>query len=591
MKEKLPSWDLSGLYKNIDDPKFQLDLKSSLLNAQKFATKYRKQIKRNIMPSLLLKILREYERILLRAVKPQLFAQLIFSIDSSNPKHGILMHKSMEGLNNIQKELIFFELALTALPRKKLKDLVSEKTLQNYRHYLENIIKTKPHRLTEPEEKILADKNMTSRQAFTRLFMQHLARKKFKIEVVGQIRELNEEQTLNLTYSSKRIQRKKAAEALTIGLKQEAPILTYIFNVLSSDNAIENRLRKFTNPEQPRHLLNVIDQKIVDIMSGAVIDNYRIVKDFYTFKKKILKLDQLYDYDRYAPVMGLNREYSYREAKQLIEQTFTKFSPTFGQIAREFFEKNWIDAPPTPAKRGGAFCSYMTPDTHPVVLINFLGKYQDVSTLAHELGHGINGYLMRKQTLLNFDNPLTLAETASVFCEMLLFEEIKDSLKSKEEKLSLYMDKIAGIIATVFRQISMYKFEQDFHRERATKSELSMEEINLLWRERQEQMFGKSVNLTANYDLWWSYIPHFIENPFYVYAYAFGELLVLSLFAKYKKEGRSFVEKYIELLSAGATASPQELLKPFGVNLQDKRFWQEGIDYIKNLISEAKKFY
>lgn len=588
MKEKLPSWDLSALYKNIYDPRLKLDMKASLISAGNFSKKYRKAIKNNLNAIVLLKILREYERIIVKSVKPMIYAQLVFEADNSKHEHAVLLQKSQEEFNEVQKQLMFLELKLSELKTSKLTLLASERLLKNYHHYLENIITFKPHRLSEPEEKILADKVLTSSAAFVRLFTQHIARKKFKLKIGAKVKDMSEEEILNLTHNPNRKLRKAASESFTAGLKEESKIFTYILNVLSQDKAINDRLRRFKSPEESRHISNEIDQKTVDTMSDAVVNCYRLVSDFYNLKKKQLKLKKLYEYDRYAPIGEVHRKYSYKQARELILKNFNQFSPEFGKIAKEFFDNNWIDVPPRHGKRGGAFCAGITPDVHPAVLVNFLGHYRDVSTLAHELGHGINYYLMRKQTPVNYDNPLTLAETASVFAEMLLFDQMRNRLTNKKEKLALYMDKLAGIIATVSRQISMYKFEQEFHAERKQKGELSTEEINNIWRKSQKTMFRGSVELTQNYDWWWIYISHIYEYPFYVYAYAFGELLVLSLFAQYKKDGKKFVDKYIELLSAGSTASPQELLNPFGVNLKDKRFWQQGLDYIAELIKEAK---
>ncbi|MBI3952858.1 MAG: M3 family oligoendopeptidase [Candidatus Doudnabacteria bacterium] len=589
MKENLPSWDLRAFYKNINDPKIKLDMKASLILAQNFAKKYRKIVNDRVLAKQLLKILREYESIILKAIKPQLFAQLVFEADSANHAHGALLHQTQQSATEVGKELVFFELALSSLSEKKLNNLAQNSLLKNYKNYLTNQVKWKKHRLSEAEEKILADKDLTSREAFSRLFVQFLSRKQFEIKLGRKKKMLNEEQVLTFLHNADRNYRKSASVALTQGLKQESFLLTYIFNTLSKDKALETRLRKFKTFEEGRHLGNQIDQKTVDVMSSAVSGSYGLVSDFYRLKKKILGLPKLYDYDRYAPTADFNQVYTYVYTKDLIIKTFGRFSKEFAKIAQEFFLKNWIDAPTRHGKRGGAFCSYGTPDTHPVVLTNFQGKLRDVQTLAHELGHGINAYLMRKQTPINFDNPLTLAETASVFAEMLIFEELNRSIKDEKVRLALYMDKIENIIATVYRQIAMYKFEQDFHALRLEKGELRPEEINELWRKRQKEMFGKSLELTEGYDWWWSYVPHFIENPFYVYAYAFGELLVLSLYARYKKDGPKFVEKYIELLSAGSSAAPEELLNPFGINLKDKKFWQEGIGYIQDLLKEAKK--
>jgi oligoendopeptidase F len=276
------------------------------------------------------------------------------------------------------------------------------------------------------------------------------------------------------------------------------------------------------------------------------------------------------------------------QAKTIILDAFTRFSPRFAKLAQAFFDNGWIDAPQTPGKRGGAFCMFVTPDLHPYVFVNYSGNVKQVLTLAHELGHGVHASLARKQNLLHFDMPLTLAETASVFAEMITFDAMKATLTDPQERLTLLMQKIEEVFATVFRQTTMYRFEQDLHATSRTQGELTSEQISSLWRKHQTNMFGTSVTLTKDYDVWWSYISHFIHTPFYVYAYAFGELLTLSLFAEYKKRGATMVEDYLTFLEAGGSKGPDELLKPFGINLRDKAFWQGGIKLIEELVKEAK---
>ncbi len=298
----------------------------------------------------------------------------------------------------------------------------------------------------------------------------------------------------------------------------------------------------------------------------------------------------MYVYDRYAPISESHKKISFAEAKKIVLDAYSRFSKEFGATARLFFDKNWIHAKPQPGKRGGAYCEYNTPDTHPVVFVNYQETLNDVGTLAHELGHGVNGYMMRGQTVLNFDTPLTLAETASVFGEMLVFDSLKEQIRDPQEKFALYIDKIQETFATVFRQTSMYLFELDLHGTQKRKGELTTEEINQFWVNRQKEMYGNSIDVSGS-DQWWSYIPHFLHTPFYVYAYSFGELLVLSLYAQYKKDPVSFVPKYLEMMQTGISKSPQEILKPFGINLSDPKFWQGGINIIKDLVTEAKQIY
>jgi oligoendopeptidase F len=365
--------------------------------------------------------------------------------------------------------------------------------------------------------------------------------------------------------------------------------LTYITNILLEDKGIDDRLRRFPTPEAGRHLGNEIDQQTVDTMAEVVVQNYGLVQEFYGFKKQVLGLRRLYDYDRYAPVTRSHVKFSFDQAREMILTAFRAFSPVVGDAAAEFFHRRWIDAPPRYGKTGGAFCHYVTPDVHPYVFMNYTGDARSVLTLAHELGHGVHAYLARRQTYLNFSWPLTIAETASVFGEMVVFENLKDALPSRQEKFALHFGKIEEIFATVFRQISLYRFEQDLHRDRRERGELPVEAINALWRRRQEEMFGRSVTLTPDYDIWWSYIPHFVHTPFYVYAYAFGELLTLSLYARYRREGRPFVDRYLEMLAAGGSKSPRELLEPMGVDLTRRDFWQGGMEIIRQMIKEVER--
>jgi oligoendopeptidase F len=354
------------------------------------------------------------------------------------------------------------------------------------------------------------------------------------------------------------------------------------------DKAIGDKFAKFSTPEESRHMANDISQDVVDSMVSVVSENFGIVEDYYLAKKKWMGLDEIFDYDRYAPIHESKLKYEYDDAKKIVLDSFNKFSPAIGESAALFFDKNWIHAPSKQGKRGGAYCSGGTPDKHPLILLNYNGRLDDVSTMAHELGHGVNDWLMREQNPINYDTTLVLAETASVFAEMLLFDELKEQIKDPKEKFGLYAGKVEGIFATVFRQISMHEFEQTLHAARA-KGELSPDTINQLWMDTQTQMYGKSVTLSPDYKVWWSYIQHFYHVPFYVYAYAFGELLVLALYAKYKQEGASFVPKYLDLMRAGTSASPQELLKPMGIDLKDRNFWQNGMNMIKEMVEETKK--
>ena len=585
----LPSWDLSSLYKSITDPKIAKDLKLTLRKAKSFNKKYKGSLE-SITAKKLVGIISRYETILQEAVKPVTFATLVFAENSNNSKNSAFYQEMKAKHLEIYQQVLFFELELLQLPENKLVGLTKDEALQNYHHFLKLLLINKSHRLSEQEEKIFNDKSLTGSGAFVRLFDEELARKKFEFTLRGKKKLLNESELLELFHSADREIRKTAALALSKGLQEELKRLTFITNILVEDKAVNDRYFKYQYPEESRHLANEIDREIVETLTRVVTKNYKIVQEYYTFKKSVLGYKTLEVYDVYAPSGKTTKKISYQEAKNITLSSFTKFTPDYSRAAKLFFDKNWIDAGIKEGKRGGAFCEYVTPDTHPYVLLNYFGNIRDVLTLAHELGHGVNAYYSRKQTYLNFDWPLILAETASVFAEMLVFDHLKEEF-SPREKFSLYMSKVEDIFATIFRQISMYQFEQDIHHMRRKKGELTAEEIGKLWNKRRREMFGKSVEVSTDYNSWWSYIPHFKHTPFYVYAYAFGELLTLSLYNQYKQDKQKFVPKYLELLSAGGTKTPEELLKPLGVNLKDEKFWQGGVDLINNLVRETRKMY
>lgn len=532
-------------------------------------------------------MLRSYEAILQEAWKPEVYAALVHAADSKNPKHGALLQKTEKGGMEIGKELLFMELELAKVDEKTLQSWIKHPKLAPYQHYLEKELMWKAHRLSEAEEKIMKDLSLSGRSAFTRLYDEELAHHTYRLS--GDKKEHTQEHLLDLLHHPKQATRKQAAAGITKGLQEQLRRLTFMSNTLLQEKIVTDRYRRFESPEASRHLSNEIDQATVDAMVGAVTERFDIVKDFYTFKRKLLGLPVLYDYDRYAPVSSKESPVSFAEAKTIILDAFTRFSPRFAKLAQAFFDNGWIDAPQMPGKRGGAFCMFSTPDLHPYVFVNYSGNVKQVLTLAHELGHGVHASLARKQNLLHFDMPLTLAETASVFAEMVTFDAMKAKLKDPKERLTLVMQKIEEIFATVFRQTSMYRFEQEVHATARSKGGLTSEEISAIWRKHQTNMFGTSVKITKDYDIWWSYITHFVHTPFYVYAYAFGELLTLSLFAAYKQRGAGMVEDYLNFLEAGGSKSPDELLKPFGVDLHDKNFWMGGIKLIEELVKEAKE--
>lgn len=582
------TWDLSDLYQSLDDPRIESDIKDSFLRAKSFEEKYRGRINsETITPSFLLETVKELESISEGLGKLISYAYLVFAADTSNPRHGAFLQSVQEKTTEIRKNLMFFELEWIALPDEIANRLLADEALSRYRHFLENERRYKPHRLSEPEEKILDEKANTGSRAFRRLFDEVINNIRFEVKLGGKIKHLTEPETLALLYDPDRNKRKAAAKGLTKGLRENAHILTYVFNVLVQDHASNDRLRSFPYPMASRHLENEIDKATVEALMESCERNYDMVERYYKLKKRLLGITKFRDYDRYAPIFPDKKTINYELGKEIILESFGCFSPKMAEIAREFFEKRWIDAELRRGKRGGAFSHSTVPSVHPYVFVNYTGKLRDVMTVAHELGHGIHQYLSRSRGYFGCHTPLTTAETASVFGEMLVFHRLKEFEKDPKARLALMCSKLEDIFATVFRQVVLTRFEEKLHYARRSEGELTPEHINEIWIEANKPMFGDSVELTDDYGWWWMYIPHFIHSPFYCYAYSFGELLVLALYHKYLQEGDAFVPRYIELLSSGGSDAPERLLAGVGVDITDPNFWQGGLDLLRDMVNEA----
>jgi oligoendopeptidase F len=581
-------WDLSDLYLGLDDPEIKKDLEAALSRVRDFEIEYRGTINSDgISSSMLLRALEELESISEMIGKLLSYAYLKFAADTSNPKYGAFLKYVEEKSTEIRKHLIFLDLEWIALPDEMADMLIKDEVLSHYRHFLQQERRYKPHKLSEPEEKILDEKANTSSRAFMRLFDEVVNNIRFKVRLDGRIKNLTETETLALLYDPDRKRRKAAAKGLTNGLRDNIHVLTYIFNTLVQDHAINDRIRSYDEPMDSRHLDNEIDKKTVDTLMTSCETNFDMVEEYYNLKKKLLRLKRFYDYDRYAPIDTENKTIDYKAGKQIILDSFADFSSRLSDIAREFFDENWIDAEIREGKRGGAFSHGTVPSVHPYVFTNYSGKLRDVMTLAHELGHGVHQYLSRNQGYFQCNTPLTTAETASVFGEILVFHKLMESEENPRVRLSLLCSKLEDIFATVFRQVVLTRFEEKLHHQRRDKGELTADRINEIWIEANKQMFGNSVVLTADYSWWWTYIPHFIHSPFYCYAYSFGELLVMSLYNKYLKEGDSFVPRYIELLSLGGSESPENLLSRVGVDITDLEFWGGGLSIVRDMVDQA----
>ena len=585
------AWNLNDLYSGVDDPLLTRDLAEALRRAQGFESTYRGTIATETgpTPQLLLKAVTELEGIYELMDRSGAYAGLVHAAKTDDPKHGALLSRTREQRTLVNKHLIFFELEWVKVADEPARRLIESPALAKYRHYLEQARAWRPHRLGEPEEKILDEKNITGRGAFVRLFDETMSSLKCPYEFEGKAEELNTQQVLAKLYDSDRSVRRAAAKALTDSLKGNARLLTYIFNTLVLDHRTDSVLRNFDGPMASRNLANEITQPIVDALMTATERHHDTVQRYYRLKAKLLGLKELYDYDRYAPLFEDMPDCDWPTARRIVTESYQAFSPKAGAIIRQFFEENWIDAALRPGKRGGAFSSSAVPSVHPYILMNFTDKLRDVMTLAHELGHGLHQYLSRPIGYLQCDTPLTTAEMASVFGEMLTFQRLQELYPDPRTRLALLCSKIEDGFATVFRQVVLTRFEQKLHAARKERGELTPESINELWMDANRPMHGNIVKLTDDYAWWWLYIGHFIHVPFYCYAYSFGELLVLALVQKYKQDGPAFVPRYLELLSSGGSDAPHKLLAKMGVDVNDPGFWELGLRLLGDMVSEAER--
>jgi oligoendopeptidase F len=576
------TWDLTDLYAAIDDPAIDRDLDLSDAEADALGETYRGRVA-GLSAAELVEMLAAYETLLERAYKVGNFGHLSWSADTGVPAYGALLQKVTERGSRLSQKLVFMELELAAAPDDVAAAWLADPAVARYRHWLELVRRYRPHMLTEPEEKILAEKAVTGRSAWVRFFDEVHGAARYTFD--GQ--EMTRDQVLTRLYSPDRDLRRRAQELVTGGLKEMSRTTTFIMNNILADKASDDRLRRYPTWISARNMGNEVDDATVDALVAAVTSRYDIVARYYNIKRRLLGVDELFDYDRYAPLPAADKHYAWDEARSIVLSAYANFDPRLSDIAAMFFDRRWIDAAIRPGKRGGAFSAGTVPSVHPYILMNYEARPRDVMTLAHELGHGIHQKLSGVQGLLQADTPLTTAETASVFGEMLVFQDLLSRENDHKIRLAMLTSKIEDSFATAFRQISMNRFEQTAHTARRSEGELSTERISELWLASQRPMFGESVTLTDNYAMWWSYIPHFIATPGYVYAYAFGELLVLALYARYKQAPAGFADAYVGMLTAGGSNWPHEIVKPLGVDLTDPNFWQNGLGILAEMVGEA----
>ncbi|MFP3871908.1 MAG: M3 family oligoendopeptidase [Candidatus Natronoplasma sp.] len=583
-------WDLTDLYESHEDPELEEGMEELIQKAERFRKKYKGKIEEEeLEPDELRVVIEEYEEIYELLGKIKSFASLYHAMDTQDPDRGALLQRAEEIGTETKNRVIFLELEWQSLPDETAERYLESEELEHYESYLRHWRRYTPYMLSESEEQIIESMQTTGKEAFKRLFDQTVGKIKVEFEHEGETHEMVLDQALSVLYEEDREKRKAAADAVTEALKDDNKLLNFIFNNIVQNHTTVCNIRDYPDPMTPRNLDNRVDRETVDALMEAVEENTDLVKKFYELKKEIVEQGELYDYDRYSPLPGSVPETDFEESKEKVLKAYEEFSPEMKNIAEKFFKNDWIDAELKEGKRGGAFSAGTVPSVHPYILLNFTDKPRDTMTMAHELGHGIHQYLARDQGALQQSTPLTTAEMASVFGETILFEDLLDDVEDPETELRLIGDKLQKDFATVFRQVIMTRFEQELHQARREKGELKSGQINELWIEANEKEFLDSVKLRDEYGWWWSYVLHFVHYPFYCYAYAFGELLVLALYDMYKEKGEEFVPQYLDLLKAGGSEDPKDLLANIGVDITDPDFWQRGLSVIRESVDRMEK--
>ena len=580
-------WDLSDLFSSHDDPRIEGSLDDCRAEAEGFALRYRGKIAA-LGPDDLLSALKQLEQIEDTLSRVANYSSLLYSADSAKPEYQDLEQRVEQRVTEIRNLLLFFELEWLDLTEEEAERYFHAPVLKNYTHYLKSIRRFRAHKLTEAEEKIVNEKDNTGRNAFGRLFSEITSTLSFSLERHGKKEELTLSEILALLHDPEREIRRAAMETVYRGLATHRDTLTFIYDTLIQDHLTMDRLRRYPDPMLERHLVNEIDGEAVAKMMAVTEKNYAVAHDYFRLKARLLALPKLALYDQYAPVGKDLTPFPFAEAQNIILEAFNAFSPIFRQTAAEFFAKNWIDAEIRKGKRGGAFCASPSPRLHPYILCNYTDNLRDVMTVAHELGHGLHGSLSRKQTFFNYDTPLTTAETASVFGEMLVFDYLVERQSDPKVQIALLAGKLEDAFATVFRQNVLTRFEEAVFAKRRT-GRLTPDAVGETWLTANRLYYGEAVEMPDGYRWGWSYIPHFIHSRFYCYSYVFGQLLVLALYRMYREEGKSFVPKYLALLEAGGSDSPEALLRPLGVDIHDAAFWQKGFEEIKGLVARLQR--
>ncbi len=577
-------WDLSDLYASPTDPAIETSLERALERAMTFEADYKGKVA-GLEPAAFVAMMRELDEDEEAAARPEVYAYLLHSQDTRDHAAGRLLARVREAAAERGSHMIFFSLELAQVTDEHARKLSAHPESAHYRHTVEQARKFRPHQLSEPEERVLTDFSPVGDAAWTRLFEELCAG--IRVEVDG--RDLALEQALTLLREPDRQVRRGASAAITRSLGGDIRTRGYIFNVILQEKAIDDRLRKFPSWISSRNLANETSDEAVQALVDAVTGRYDVCVRYYRVKKKLLGVGDLHEWDRYAPIGQVSRDLSWEDAKELVLGSYMRFSKRAGALVEDFFALNWIDAPVVPGKGGGAYCMPVTPQHHPYVLLNFTGKLRDALTLAHELGHGLHDRLASKQNIFDFHPPLTLAETASVFGEALTFDRIMAEEKDPKVRLAMLCSQCEDAFSTVFRQVAFNRYENACHSARRTEGELSVDQLGELYQSTLQPMFGDALTLTDEHKVWWSYIGHFLHTPGYVYAYAFGNLLALSVYHRYLEVGKDFVEEYLEFLAAGGSTRPDELVRRIGMDITDPGFWDAGLKILDGMVGEVER--
>jgi len=584
-KQNLP-WDTTRLYPAGTSPELDQDFASIASRAKDFRLRYFG--KAALMDAEEMKeALAELENIREAMARPCCYAHLLFAQDSGNPDAKRLSQRSMETENSVERELLFFELELLELEDDRYLELLSEPVLTNYGHYLESLRRYRPHTLSEREERLLKQKKLAGVEAFSRLFDEVSSSFEYDFTLDGKERKMTGEELLGLLHHPDATVRKDAYDVFLAKYEENAIVFSAVINNVALDHSQELELRTYRYPMEPTHLANELPPGAVERLMAVTEEHYPLAREYFRLKARLLDIPVLKNTDLYAPLSRSERVFTFDEAMELSLEAYGAFSPMFREIAAEFRDEGRIDIFPRPGKSGGAFCMGISPSQSPYVLLNFTGNRRDAATLAHELGHGIHYSLSQRQSMLNYHPPLPLAETASVFGEILLTRLLLERETDPKEKTGILCAAIEDIIATTFRQNVLTRFEERLHTERK-KGLPTSSDICHIWLEENEKLYGDSVEMIPRYQWGWSYIPHFIHSRFYCYSYVFAELLVLSLYERYRAEGPAFVPIFTSILESGGSMSPAKTLGLAGIDLSDEDFWRHGYGFLREMLDELK---